>query len=59
MDKYREDAIDDWNNEEMKLYPCDPFKNTECPKTICYLKGGECHSTTHKEYAKDVQEDHN
>ena len=38
----------------MKLYPCDPNKNTECKKKNCgYLKSnGTCFSTTNPNYAK-------
>lgn len=33
------------------LYLCDPQKATKCPKTNCYLNGGECHRTTQKSQA--------
>lgn len=35
------------------LFKCDPAKNTECPKTSCYLNGGECTMTKHMKYAID------
>lgn len=34
------------------LYPCDPKKNVECKKDMCFMYGGECRSTTDPEYAK-------
>ncbi|MBP3573247.1 MAG: hypothetical protein J6J71_01415 [Prevotella sp.] len=34
-----------------KLYKCDPEKNTECKKTICFTNGGECSATTNPEAA--------
>ena len=32
------------------VYICDPKKNYGCSKTHCYINGGECMLTTHKEY---------
>ncbi len=40
-------------SEETALFVCDPEKNTECTKESCYINGGECHHTTHKEYAEE------
>lgn len=37
----------------MVAYECDPKKNKECKKTFCYMIGGECRMTTHKEYSTD------
>ena len=34
------------------LYLCDPDKNTECKKTMCYRNGGECFHTVHKKYRR-------
>lgn len=34
-----------------KLYKCNPEKNTECKKTICFINGGECDNTTNPEAA--------
>lgn len=34
------------------LYKCDPEKNIECKKTMCYINGGECYRTLNAEYAK-------
>ena len=34
-----------------ELYWCDPNKHKECSKSGCYINGGECYRTTHKEYA--------
>ena len=34
------------------LYPCDPEKNTECPKTHCHINGGDCRLTTHRKYRR-------
>ena len=40
--------------KEPQLYECDPKKNTQCPKSRnCYLNGGPCHLTSHKEYSKE------
>ena len=35
----------------MKLYLCDPEKNTRCAKTGCKKYGGNCDATTHEEFA--------
>ena len=34
------------------FYECDPNKNTECKKTICFMNGGECYLTEYIELAK-------
>ena len=34
------------------IYLCDPDKNTECKKTMCYRNGGECVHTVHKKYRR-------
>ena len=35
------------------LYECDPNKNVECPKTMCYFTGkGACFQTTNKDFEK-------
>ena len=33
------------------LYYCDPMKNSNCPKTSCYMHGGPCECTTQEEFA--------
>lgn len=40
-------------NKGITLYSCDPSKNTECKKNGCYITGGECHLTSHKEYSEE------
>ena len=35
------------------VYLCDPVKNIGCPKTGCFINGGDCRYTTHEEYAFD------
>lgn len=32
------------------LYYCDPNKNIKCTKESCYIHGGPCELTKHKEY---------
>ena len=39
-------------SEEKARYLCDPEKNTECRKTMCFQKGGLCKKTSNPEYAK-------
>jgi hypothetical protein len=39
-------------SEEKGRYYCDPEKNTECRKTMCFRKGGPCKRTSNPEYAK-------
>lgn len=41
----------------MRLYPCDPNKNTKCNKYNCgYLTAlGECQKTTNPKYAKTCE----
>lgn len=34
-------------------YECDPIKNTQCPKTECFIRGGYCHSTFNENYKKE------
>jgi hypothetical protein len=41
--------------DDRGFYECDPKKNTECRKTGCYINGGECSHTTHKEYRRGAQ----
>ena len=43
-------------DDQAILYECDPKKNKACRKTACYKRGGECHLTTHVEYAVDDKE---
>ena len=33
------------------LYKCNPTLYKRCPKTHCYLNGGECRSTRYPEFA--------
>lgn len=33
------------------VYQCDPKKNTKCPKTHCYTRGGECKATFDPQYS--------
>lgn len=35
-----------------KVFFCDPDKNEACKKTICYINGGDCMLTQHKEFKK-------
>lgn len=37
--------------KDKTYYYCDPFKNTECSKTSCFLRGGSCELTNKIEYA--------
>ena len=37
--------------EENGLYHCDPSRAKDCPKTHCYIYGGECRLTTNINYA--------
>lgn len=34
------------------LFECDPYKNTDCSKTGCYINGGECRHTRRLKYAR-------
>ena len=36
---------------EEKFYRCIPELNKECKKSNCFINGGECENTIHKEYA--------
>ena len=38
--------------EKPKLYFCDPQKRPQCRGTVCYLHGGCCELTQHKEFAR-------
>lgn len=44
-------AQDEIARKLMRLYICDPNRNTECKKTIC---GNKCISTSKKKHAKRV-----
>lgn len=33
-------------SREIVFYRCDPEKNTECRKSGCYTRGGECKATS-------------
>lgn len=35
------------------LYICDPNKNKDCPKTECFIYGGECRRTTDETFKAD------
>lgn len=35
----------------MGAYRCNPYKHVKCPKTHCFMHGGECCHTLHIEYA--------
>lgn len=37
----------------MKVYDCDPAKNVNCKKNMCYLHGGPCSQTLYKEFAME------
>ena len=37
-----------------KLYYCDPDKNINCKKTMCYKAGGPCQLTFEEDYKMDV-----
>ena len=34
-------------------FRCNPEKATECPKTHCYINGGECHHTFYQQEQED------
>ena len=36
---------------DKQWYICDPDKNDQCRKRMCYAKGGSCECTSHPEYA--------
>lgn len=38
---------------EYAPYECDPIKNTQCPKTECFIRGGYCHATFNENYKKE------
>lgn len=53
----RKAFVSEWLDEEMdeeELYVCDPAKNKECPKTNCYLNGGDCARTFNAEFRRDL-----
>ena len=40
--------------DKVILYRCDPLKNTECRKTMCFINGKmghECRATTRREFS--------
>ena len=37
------------------VYPCDPEKNLDCGKTMCFINGGPCHLTAHKEFCRTLK----
>lgn len=39
-------------DEQLVMYDCDHEKYVTCKKSICYSRGGMCHSTKRAEYAK-------
>lgn len=39
--------------DDITLYKCDPAKNTSCKKSGCYVNGGPCKLTRHKEYREE------
>lgn len=41
--------------EERKIYLCDPKKNVNCSKGKCYKNGGGCCFTAHAEFQKDIK----
>ena len=42
-------------SESKTWYVCDPIKNTECKKRMCWTKGGRCFRTSKEEAAeKDI-----
>ena len=38
--------------EKKTLFECDPYKNGDCSKTGCFIRGGECHQTSQLKYAR-------
>lgn len=42
------DLVKDWEANE--VYICEPTINLSCKGTECYVSGGQCCLTTHKEY---------
>ena len=44
-------------NRKRILYKCDPIKNKNCKKNMCYLNNGTCNKTRNKEYAKEDEPD--
>ena len=35
-------------------YLCNPKRNTSCSKEECFMNGGPCMYTCHKEFSKDI-----
>ena len=33
-----------------RIFFCDPDKNEDCPKTMCYRNGGDCFLTKHEQF---------
>lgn len=47
-----------WGNDRIRLYPCDPDKNTVCKdRTHCFYKtmniNGECKETKYREFRRE------
>lgn len=38
----------------VRLYACDPDKNSECDKQICFRNGGGCYQTVKEEFARGM-----
>jgi dUTP pyrophosphatase len=38
-----------------KFFRCDPNKHTDCEKSNCYVNGGDCRHTIHKEFEQTVK----
>lgn len=34
-----------------RIWYCNPFENSDCRKTGCYINDGPCHFTTKEQYA--------
>ena len=41
------------NKTKTTLYFCNAL-DPDCPKTVCYLKGGPCYHTSKKSYRKNI-----
>lgn len=52
-DRFKKE-LEETNNKikHIKVYKCDPNKNTKCNKKSCYINGGPCDTTTDKNYAE-------
>jgi len=45
-----------WGNLPRKTYLCDPVKNTDCSKVICFINGkGDCRMTLNKKFELKVK----